>query len=130
MVLGDEIALEHERLVLVLDDDVVERAHLLHHERDLCAVIRQVDVLPHAVAEVLCLADIDDRALGILPEIAARIGGDLVHLVSQRRLPIARDVPGQRCARHGYFPDSSDFFSAFSASASASFSDSCFAFSA
>ena len=79
-MLGNELALEDERLVLRLDDDVVEALHRLHHERDLRAIVRQRDILLHAGAQVLRLADVDDRTGGILPEVASGIGrneGDL-----------------------------------------------------
>ena len=50
MVLGDELAFEDERLMLAFDDDVVEARNELHHERDLCAIVGQRDVLAQASA--------------------------------------------------------------------------------
>ena len=131
VVLGDEVALEHEGLVFVVDDDVVERAHLLHHQGDLLAVIGQVRVLPHAVAEVLRLPDIDDGPLGIFPEVASRFGRDLLHLLSDGGLPVVADLPRQELVPHGYFPAPSEASlaaSAFSLASSACFFSSCTAF--
>ena len=39
MVLADQVTLEHQRLVLGLDNDVVETGHQLHHERNLLALV-------------------------------------------------------------------------------------------
>ena len=81
VVLGDEVALEHERLVLGAHDHVVEGLHDLHHERDLLALVLQGHVLAHAGAQVLGLAHVDNLALAVLPQVAARaLGGHLRHL--------------------------------------------------
>ena len=84
VVLGDEVSLQHERLVLGAHDHIVKVAHHLHHERDLLAVVLQRHVLAHAGAQVLGLADVDHLALGVLPEVAAGLGGDLCDALGDR----------------------------------------------
>ena len=99
VVLGDEVALQDEGLVLGIDHDVVEARHQLHHERGLLPVIGQRDVLLHAGAQVLGLADVYHIARGVLPKIAAGIRGDLGDLLDEGRhsaLPRLRDVAGSR----------------------------------
>ncbi len=56
VVLSDEVALEHEGLVLGAHHDVVERPHDLHHEGNLVAVVLERHVLAQAGAQVLGLA--------------------------------------------------------------------------
>ena len=94
MILGDEVALQDERLVLRAHDNVVEAAYHLHHERDLCAVIREPHVLEHAGTEVLGLAHVDDLPLGILPEVAARLCGNLAHLLGDGRQALSLGTGG------------------------------------
>ena len=84
VVLRDEVALEHQGLVLIGDHQVVEARHQLHHERDLLAVVRELHVLLHAGAQVLGLAHVDDLASGVFPEVAAGIGGHAGHLLGKR----------------------------------------------
>ena len=83
VVLGDEVALEHERLVLGPDHEVVEVADDLHHEGDLLAVVLERDVLAQAGAEVLGLAHVDDLVVRVLPEVAAGVGRHLVHAAAK-----------------------------------------------
>ena len=100
MVLADEVSLEHQRLVLVIDHDVVEAGDQLHHEGDLLAVVLQGDVLAHAGAQVLGLAHVDNLAGSVFPQIAAGVGGHLRHLLGDTRHGTARDVhaaPSKRC---------------------------------
>ena len=50
MVLTNQIALEHQRLMLGLHHDIVKARHQLHHQRDLLTLILQCHVLTHAGA--------------------------------------------------------------------------------
>ena len=50
MVLTNQIALEHQRLVLGLHHDIVKARHQLHHQRNLLTLILQCHVLTHAGA--------------------------------------------------------------------------------
>ena len=81
VVLLDEVHLEHQGLVLGVDHQVVEAGDLVHHERDLGSLVLAVDVLAHAGTQVLGLADVEDLAAGILPQVAAGVGGHEVHLL-------------------------------------------------
>ena len=85
VVLGDEVALQHQRLVLGAHDHIVEATDHLHHQGDLGTVVRQVDVLEHARAQVLGLAHVDDLPPAVLPEVAARLRGNLGHLLGDAR---------------------------------------------
>ena len=87
MVLLDEVALQHEGLVLGAHHEVVEAAHHLHHEGYLGAVVREVHVLQHAAAQVLGLPHVDDVTLGVLPQVAAGVGGHLRHLLGNGGQP-------------------------------------------
>ncbi len=89
MVLGDKLAFEDERLMLAFDDDVVETRNELHHERDLCAIVGQRDVLAQASAQVLGLADVDDLARSVFPKVAAGIVGHLGNLFDKARSMVA-----------------------------------------
>ena len=93
-VLLDEVALEHERLVLAADHHVVEAAHHLHHERDLVAVVLQRHVLAHAGAQALCLAHVDDLIVAILPQVAAGLCGNLRHLLGDAGQPLVLGTGG------------------------------------
>ncbi len=84
VILVDEVALEHERLMLAADNDIVKRTHDLHHKGDLGTLVLQGCVLPHARAQVLGLAYIDDLAVPIFPEIASGVGRNLLHLLGKR----------------------------------------------
>ncbi len=50
MVLTNQIALEHQRLMLGLHHDIVKARHQLHHQRNLLTLILQCHVLTHAGA--------------------------------------------------------------------------------
>ena len=106
MVLSDEGALEHERLVLGAHHDVVEGAHDLHHERDLLAVVLQRHVLAHAGAQVLGLSHVDDLALAVLPEVAAGVRGDQGDLLGERGLAHGYSRPPRRRSRTSRTPTS------------------------
>ena len=80
MVLANQIALEHQCLVLGLHHDIVKARHQLHHERDLLALVLQRHVLTHTGTQVFCLAHIDDIALGIFPKVAAGLRGNARNL--------------------------------------------------
>ena len=80
MVLANQIALEHQCLVLGLHHDIVEARHELHHERDLLTLVLQRHVLTHTGTQVFCLAHIDDIALGIFPKVAAGLRGNARNL--------------------------------------------------
>ena len=67
MVLADQVTLEHQRLVLGLDNDVVETGHQLHHERNLLAIIGERHVLLHACTEVFGLTHVDNLAGRVFP---------------------------------------------------------------
>ena len=79
-VLVDEVLLQHERLVLVLHHDVVVAVDLVDQKRDLCALVLVVHVLAHASAQLLRLADVDDLAGLVLPQVHARQRGHAVEL--------------------------------------------------
>ena len=83
VVLGYEVSLQHQGLVLAAHHHVVKAADDLHHEGDLGAVILQRDVLAHTGAQVLGLTHVDHLAGGVLPQVAARVRGDLGHLLGQ-----------------------------------------------
>ena len=83
VVLGYEVSLQHQGLVLAAHHHVVKAADDLHHEGDLGAVVLQRHVLAHAGAQVLGLAHVDHLAGGVLPQVAARVRGDLGHLLGQ-----------------------------------------------
>ena len=85
VVLGDKVALEHERLVLGAHDHVVEGLDHLHHEGDLLAVIGQSDVLLEPCAQVLGLAHVDDSAGRVTPQVAAGFGGHERDLLDKGR---------------------------------------------
>ncbi len=74
-MLVDEVLLEHERLVLVLHHEVVEAVDLVDQQRDLRALVLVVHVLAHAGAQLLRLADVDDLAGLVLPQVHARQRG-------------------------------------------------------
>ena len=76
MVLADQIALEHQSLVLGFYDDIVKARHQLHHKRDLLTLILQRHVLTHASTQVFRLAHINDVSLGIFPKVAAGLRGN------------------------------------------------------
>ena len=73
-VLVDQVLLKDERLVLVADDDVLERVNLIDEQRNLRAVVLKVHVLAHAGAQLLRLAHVDDLAVLVLPEVHAGQG--------------------------------------------------------
>ena len=81
VVLLDQVAFEHQGLVLAFHHHVVKRGHELHHEGDLLAVVGERDVLLHAGAQVFGLAHIDNLARGVFPQVATRAGGHLRHLL-------------------------------------------------
>ena len=79
-VLVDEVLLKHERLVLVLHHEVVEGVDLVDQQRDLRTLVLVVHVLAHAGAQLLGLADVDDLARLVLPQVHARQRGHAVEL--------------------------------------------------
>ena len=84
MVLTNQIALEHQRLMLGLHHDIVKARHQLHHQRNLLTLILQCHVLTHAGAQVFRLAHVDDIALGILPKVASGLCGNARNLLGKR----------------------------------------------
>ena len=66
-VLVDEVLLKHQGLVLVADHDVFERADLFDEQRDLRALILEVDILTHARTKLFSLADVDDLPVLVFP---------------------------------------------------------------
>ena len=88
VVLGDEIALEHERLVLGAHDHVVEGLNHLHHERNLLAVVGQGDVLLETRTEVFGLTHVDDGTRCVAPQVAAGLGGYERNLLDERRCAV------------------------------------------
>ena len=56
--LVNEVLFEHERLMLVVHHHVLERRHLLEHHGNFRALVLPHDVLLHAGAELLRLADV------------------------------------------------------------------------
>ena len=68
----DEVALQHQRLDFAVHQHRVQIVDLLHHRPNLRRVVlRTLEVLAHAVFEVLGLAHVDDRPTG-LHQVAAR----------------------------------------------------------
>ena len=84
-VLVDEVLLQHERLVLVVDDEVVEGVDGLHEQGNLRAVVLEVHVLAHARPQLLGLADVDDLAAGVFPQVHAGLGGHCLQLALDAR---------------------------------------------
>ncbi len=80
-VLLDEVSLQHQALVLVGRHHVLEGMDLRYQKRDLGAVVLEVDVLAHAGAKLLRLANVDDLALLVLPKVHAGFGGNAGQLV-------------------------------------------------
>lgn len=66
--------------MLVIRDDVFEGVDLLDEEGDLGAIILEINVLPHASAQLLRFPDIDDLTRCVLPEIDAGKNGNLTEL--------------------------------------------------
>ena len=98
-VLVDEVLLEHERLVLVLHHEVVEGVDLVDQQRDLRTLVLVVHVLAHAGAQLLGLADVDDLAGLVLPEVHARQRGHAVELALD-----ALELGPLRLGRSGFAP--------------------------
>ena len=84
-VLVDEVLLQHERLVLVVDDEVVEGVDGLHEQGNLRAIVLEVHVLAHARPQLLGLADVDDLAGGVFPQVHAGLGGHCFQLALDAR---------------------------------------------
>ena len=74
-VLLDEVVLEDRRFLLVGGDDRLEVPDRALQDRDEGAVValRVLEVAPHARAQALGLADVDDDALLVLEEVDARL---------------------------------------------------------
>ena len=73
LVLFDQVRLEDQRLDLVIDDNELKiRDHAYELPRLRILVSARLEILPHAVAQVFCLADIDDLAGGIFVKVNAR----------------------------------------------------------
>ena len=81
-ILGNEVALQYQRFMLIFHYDVVKAPYHLHHQRDLGAIVLQRHVLSHTTAQVFCLAYIDNFARTVLPQIAAGTYGNLINLLS------------------------------------------------
>ena len=79
----DEVRLEDEAVDLGRGDEVVEDVDLRHHQRHHRALVVPADVLAHARAQRLGLADVEDLARGVLPQVDAGRLGDLRELRSQ-----------------------------------------------
>ena len=78
LALFDQVVFKCQRLALVVDDDVLDIDRLAH-ERAGLRILKLVGfekVAAHARAQVFRLADIDHHALGVLVQIAARLGGN------------------------------------------------------
>ena len=85
----DEIILEHQRLELRIDDDVLEALHQMHHLLDLHGfLIGFLEVLLDAVFQHLRLADIDDLILRAVHDIDARERRQLMELLFDIKLRI------------------------------------------
>ena len=77
LLLLDEVVFEGEGFVLVGDGDVLDVNGLAHEGAGFCVGLGGIEkVGADAGAKVLGLADVDDLALGVLVEVAARLGGD------------------------------------------------------
>ncbi len=77
LALLDEVVFEGEGFVLVGDGDVLDIDGLAHERAGLGVGLRGFEeVGADARAQVLGLADVDDLALGVLVEVAARRGGE------------------------------------------------------
>ena len=83
-VLVDEVDLQHEGLVLRPHHHVVEAGRGRHEARHHGALIGELHVLAQPRAQVLGLAHVQDVALGILPQVAARVDGGGGHLLGDR----------------------------------------------
>ena len=77
LALLDEVVFKGQRLVLVGDQDVVEIDGLAHQRAGFGVGLRGFKQIgPHAGAQVLGLADVDDLALGVFVEVNAGLGGE------------------------------------------------------
>ena len=89
LMLLDEIILEHQRLELRIDDDVLEALHQMHHLLDLHGfLIGFLEVLLDAVFQHLRFADIDDLILRAVHDIDARERRQLLELLLDIKLRI------------------------------------------
>ena len=85
----DEIILEHQRLELRIDDDVLKALHQMHHLLDLHGfLIGFLEVLLDAVFQHLRLADIDDLILRAVHDIDARERRQLLELLLDIKLTV------------------------------------------
>ncbi|MCX5742351.1 MAG: hypothetical protein NT062_07630 [Proteobacteria bacterium] len=104
LVLLDQVVLEEQRLLRRRHHDRLDvvdqpREEARRDEEPLVAAL--AEVLPHADPEVLRLADVDHRALGVLEQVDARIGRDAVEQLVDglARQWHARNVAPARAAR-------------------------------
>ena len=84
LALLDQVVLERQRFVLVGDGDVFDVDGLAHQRAGLRVGLRRLQkIRADARAQVLRLADVDDLALGVLVEVAARLGGEGADFLQQ-----------------------------------------------
>ena len=92
-ILFDKVAFKNQALMLVGRNHILEGMDLGHQERDLGAIILEVDVLTHTGPKLLCLADVDYLALLVLPKINSRLGRHAGQLVLNPLKPFVIQRP-------------------------------------
>ena len=91
----DEVVLEDQRLGLGVGDDDLDVLDLGDEDaQPLVGGTRLLEVAPHAAAEVLRLADVEHRALGVFVLVDAGAGGEVGELVGERVVHRPADVGG------------------------------------
>ena len=85
----DEVAFQTQRFQIRLAKQNIEIMDMANHSRDLGRVIRLAEIGTDAVFQVHRLADIDDRSLGILHQIAAGAFRQLGDFQFQLVIPLA-----------------------------------------
>jgi hypothetical protein len=84
LVFLDQIGLENESFDLVIDDDELEIRDGFDQSPGLGVLVSaRLKILPHAIAEVLGLADIQDLPISILVQVDARSDGKGFEFVLQ-----------------------------------------------
>ena len=90
LVCGDQISLEHKRLMLPRNHNNVETRGFRHQQRDLLARIGLIDVLKHAGAKIFGFSHINDYAMLIFPQITAGQLRHTMYLLGKISVAIAR----------------------------------------
>ena len=84
----DEVALQAQRLQIGIAQEDIEIVDMTDHRRNLGGVLRITEIGAHAVLQIDRLADIDDGALRILHQVAARAFGEHADLGFELLTPV------------------------------------------